>query len=610
MVPEINLIDGKYTLGEKSVVGDPRRKWEDRTFVGRVDRLLVNEPLIVGIVADGVGSADNGARGAELAIKTVLVTIRNSQGTNIPNLIENAIKAANLAVYQENETQGSDGLTTLVVGVVYKGRFYVGNVGDSRAYWVQSSGRMMQLTRDHTYYNFYGGDPNAEDAGIVVNAIGKNPTVKVDLGFYLKGDDLEQAYRLGLAGLPLQKGDSIVLCTDGLIKKDPKGERFALDEEIIEAVKAEYRPNMAAIKMVSRAEGRRADDNVSAVTIQYLTPENVVQIKASTKWTKQVKNLRRVLLGILLIGLVGVIMVLGRLLWQTIQENANISNRQMTPVVITNTPMPTLTPTLPVDPGKARVDQVNGSGASVEIGQYLESGKRVETGSSGVQIVLGATMNNVSLLYLFPGTAAEINFREKLAPVLEAGTIYIQPGSGVGEVHFKAWGDVIASVTGSRMIVEVKGTDIWVYCFEGTCRLDYGLEGFRIPVGYKQVFHASSGQREEPVLMGYNEKWKWEQKCNDCMYDIIPTPTPRPIIQISTPTPTDEPRQPRPSDTPVPPPINTPVPPTNTPVPPTNTPVPPTDTPVPPTNTPVPPTDTPVPPTNTPVPPTDTPLSG
>jgi serine/threonine protein phosphatase PrpC len=67
----VELIDGKYTLGQKSVVGDPRRKWEDRTFVGRIERGS-DVPLIVGIVADGVGSADNGARGAELAIQTVV----------------------------------------------------------------------------------------------------------------------------------------------------------------------------------------------------------------------------------------------------------------------------------------------------------------------------------------------------------------------------------------------------------------------------------------------------------------------------------------------------------------------------------------------------------
>ena len=254
---DIELIDGKYTLGQKSVVGDLRRKWEDRTYVGRIER-NTDDPLIVGIVADGVGSADNGARGAELAIQTVINDLGSSQGDDIPRIIKGAIETANAKLFRENEEQGNDGLTTLVVGVVYKERFYIGNVGDSRAYWAQSSGKILQLTRDHTYFNIYGGDPKSEEAGAVVNAVGKKSTVVVDLGFYLKGNDRQEAYRLGLAGLPLHKGDTFILCSDGLIKEDPMrpGVPYASNEEIVDAVNSEYRPDLAAIKMVSRAEGQ------------------------------------------------------------------------------------------------------------------------------------------------------------------------------------------------------------------------------------------------------------------------------------------------------------------------------------------------------------------
>ena len=82
---------GKYVLGSKSAVGDPRRKWEDRVYVGEIQR-KGNNSLVVGIVADGVGSADFGARGAELAIQTVLEDIKNSQGDDIPAIIESAME--------------------------------------------------------------------------------------------------------------------------------------------------------------------------------------------------------------------------------------------------------------------------------------------------------------------------------------------------------------------------------------------------------------------------------------------------------------------------------------------------------------------------------------
>ena len=65
-----SFIQRRYILGKSSVLGDPRRKWEDRIFVGEISRTGW-EPLLVGIVADGVGSADFGSRGAQLAIDTV-----------------------------------------------------------------------------------------------------------------------------------------------------------------------------------------------------------------------------------------------------------------------------------------------------------------------------------------------------------------------------------------------------------------------------------------------------------------------------------------------------------------------------------------------------------
>lgn len=127
----------------------------------------------------------------------------------------------------------------------------------------------------------YGGDPNSDEAEIVVNAIGKKAEVQVDLGLYLKGDNLAQAYKLGVAGLPMKVGDAILLCSDGLIKSNVRHERYICnDSEIVNALQTEYIPCRAAIKMVSTVEGRRPDDNISAVTLQRLSKEVIQEMKA------------------------------------------------------------------------------------------------------------------------------------------------------------------------------------------------------------------------------------------------------------------------------------------------------------------------------------------
>lgn len=266
------LVQGKFVLGSNTHVGDPRRKHEDRVYVGEIFREGA-DPFIVGIVADGVGSADSGARAAELTIDKVVHGIRNSHGDNIIEILEHAIKDANQAVYEISNASYFDGLSTLVVAAIYRDRCFIANVGNGRAYWVSSGSeeKLSKLTRDHSYYNIYGGDPDDESAEVLVNAIGRKPDVYIDCGFYLNSDadDTDKALQLGVSGLPLKIGDSILLCSDGLINTNPSGKRYISDEEIITTLRNENKTDLAATKMVNLALGRRPDDNISAVTIQY-----------------------------------------------------------------------------------------------------------------------------------------------------------------------------------------------------------------------------------------------------------------------------------------------------------------------------------------------------
>jgi protein phosphatase len=520
------IVQDKYVLGAKSIVGDPRRKHEDRVFVGEIKR-SDGESLILGIVADGVGSADRGARGAQLAIDIVKRKIQESRGDNIPDILIRAIKEANFEVYEDNQNSTDEGTTTLVVSVIFKDKCYVGNVGDSRAYWIQGGDkkRMLKITRDHSFYNIHGGvDPNSDDAGILVNAIGSKSDVYVDIGFYFKGDndDEASAHSLGVNGIPIKNGDAIMLCSDGLIKSDPKKKtRYATDDEIIDALRTEFQPETAAIKVVSAAEGRRPDDNVSAVTIQCLSSEMRSQMVSNKEWVHRRQLVTRIVSVLFAFVALTVIAVLGFNL-----------NKKPQVVYFTLTPVPTMTPTQPIDPGKARVDQVNGNGANVGIGQLVESGSLVFSGDRGVQIVVGEQNGKASAIYLFENSRMQLNFSEKIMPLLESGAVYVQPGSESAEVYFSNLIDAKATVSGSRMIAEIHGTDIWIYCFEGTCQLFVGDEGRTIPVGSKRVYRSEIGVWDESLEMTYDEKWMWNEKCNFCMFEIISTPTPTPTSSI------------------------------------------------------------------------------
>ena len=522
---EIKLIYDRYCIGMKSAVGNSKGKYyEDRAFVSSI-KTASDLLLVVGAVADGVGSAEFGANAAQIAIDTAKDSIEKNSKINILEIILDAFTEANTAVIEENEKSSGDGLTTLVLSVIYNERCYVGNVGDSRAYWIQDSGKILQLTMDHSYYNLYGGDPNSTEASVLSNYIGKKAQVEVDLALYLNGiEDRKTASKFGRAGLPLEAGDSLLLCSDGLTKSDENHRPFTKPEELADAVKTEI-GNNAAVKMVGFAEGRKVDDNVSAVVVQYLDKGRVEKIESLSKKRGQKVLFQRILTSFAFLVLISALMTVSVNLVRKMKEDPIV-------VFITNTAEPSRTPTQRIDPGKARVDQVSGQLASVTLKQEVNSGDIVSSGTGLVQVVLGATGGN-NIIYLLENTRAQIIFSEKITPILEQGAIFVQPTSGnVAEVHFSKWPKMVATVTGSQMIVEIIGDDIWIYCFEGKCRLDPGGsdDELKIDVGSKRVYRTQLDAADAPIVMLYTELWTWNVKCNYCMTQIS-TPTPTPTLQ-------------------------------------------------------------------------------
>ena len=292
--------------------------------------------------------------------------------------------------------------------------------------------------------------------------------------------------------------------------------------------------------MVGYAEGRKVDDNVSAVVIQYLNKERIQQMEATSQKHKQKAFLTRagIILGIAVLAIA--LMVVGSKWFQSRAELAEARNATAVIMLITNTPLPTLTPTAQIDPGMARVDELNGSGQAsfrlvggsanpIITGSLLESGTEITTTDMGLRIVIGEQTGRSSLVYPFANTAMGLNFGEKLVVELYQGSVYVQPGAGRAEVELPNYGGAVARVQGSRMIVLANSPgQVEVQCFEGECdfRIPNRNDLFVIPVGQKRVYDLPSGTFAEAVALTYAEQWQANVLCNYCMAEIIPTPTP------------------------------------------------------------------------------------
>jgi protein phosphatase len=141
--------------------------------------------------------------------------------------------------------------TTAVVAYITGHTLYITNIGDSRAYLIRDGG-IMQLTEDHTYVN------NLLSAGTISQAEAREHPQKSmitrALGASVGADPDFYHYEI-------QKGDRILLCTDGL-----HGE--VTDSEILSALLAGGDLNRICKQLVKMANDRGGHDNITVVVIE------------------------------------------------------------------------------------------------------------------------------------------------------------------------------------------------------------------------------------------------------------------------------------------------------------------------------------------------------
>ncbi|MEM9774683.1 MAG: protein phosphatase 2C domain-containing protein [Chloroflexota bacterium] len=265
-----------------------RELYEDRVRAGTIKRSN-GDTLAYALVADGVGGENRGERAAQLAVDAILVYLETGNEQSVPALLSKAIHSANHEVYWSTKSDKGTS-TTLSLAVVHNNEtLFIANVGDSRVYLVRKD-KITQLTLDHTFQYIIpiqdkmSPEAAAESprADVLMHALGIDETVPVDIGFHVGQTTTEREYILaqarGKKGLPLKTGDSILVCSDGLIKDSPTdGSPLIQDEEIIQVLSAQE-GNRAARGLVSFALGRDADDNVSAAILQ--TPDSNRKDKA------------------------------------------------------------------------------------------------------------------------------------------------------------------------------------------------------------------------------------------------------------------------------------------------------------------------------------------
>ena len=206
------------------------------------------------VLADGMGGHPEGAMAAQLALQTFSTYFKktaNPTVREVPDFLSSALLAAHHQILRYAAEKGmlDTPRTTLVAALMERNSMQWVHCGDSRLYVVRD-GALLTRTRDHSYIeqqSHLGQDTHHINRNILFTCLGSPAKPLFELS----------------APLPLQLGDRVLLCSDGLwgTVKDEEITAELLNGTLERAVQA-------LVELALKRGGPRCD-NVSVLALEW-----------------------------------------------------------------------------------------------------------------------------------------------------------------------------------------------------------------------------------------------------------------------------------------------------------------------------------------------------
>ncbi|MGE5423378.1 MAG: PP2C family protein-serine/threonine phosphatase [Ignavibacteriales bacterium] len=242
------------TSAASSHVGRKRSNNEDSYIVWEPkDRDILLQKGRLYAIADGMGGRAAGEVASQLAIQVLINEYVKHPGT-VPEALAYAVLQAHHSVLNKARADASlNGMgTTLTAMALIDGVACFAHVGDSRAYLIRKN-TIRQKTSDHSVEMITNRDE--------VITKGVKPRIRRALTQAIGG---QNAPRVEVTVFPLQDGDKILLCSDGLYS--------VVEDEIILQIAAQKRPDWAVLKLIDLANEQGGPDNVTVLIIKIKRP--------------------------------------------------------------------------------------------------------------------------------------------------------------------------------------------------------------------------------------------------------------------------------------------------------------------------------------------------
>ena len=208
-------------------------------------------------IADGMGGYEGGQEASHLAIQTIEQVYADGIEGDVKTVLATAFRTAHQRIKEYAEKHPElHGMGTTCTSVALVGReLYYSHVGDSRLYLARDS-KIIPLTRDQSYVGrlVEQGIIRPEEAAshpqrnILTGALGAGNEIVPEI--------LEQP-------VELERGDALILCTDGLWS-------LVSESEILAALSGS--PEQACQKLIQLAKERGGPDNITVQIARVTSP--------------------------------------------------------------------------------------------------------------------------------------------------------------------------------------------------------------------------------------------------------------------------------------------------------------------------------------------------
>jgi protein phosphatase len=267
-------------------------------------------PVVLAVVADGIGGHRAGEVAAEIAVETISADVAGSDASQPVQTLREAIVHAGKVIGEKAEADpAQQGMgSTCACALVIGSRLYTASVGDSRIYLIRENA-IQQLTTDHTWVQEaieHGVLAPAEarkhpNAHVIRRFLGSREEVVPDTRLHMRPGESDNEAEAN-QGVQLQPGDILVMCSDGLTD-------LVDDHEILSTLRT--RNNRGALEdLVMQSNRRGGHDNVTILTLAVPpveSPTIPVIVRGNEKSERRLLPLLAVggILALILIALVG-----------------------------------------------------------------------------------------------------------------------------------------------------------------------------------------------------------------------------------------------------------------------------------------------------------------